>query len=58
MMDYETQRVIREWNMDVNEVMRDLIREGTPPFDAAGQARDIISRRRRRRVKEAADGQG
>lgn len=46
-MDYETQKVIKEWDEEVAAEMRKLIREGTPPIDAAGKARDNVSRRRK-----------
>ena len=46
-MDYETERVVHEWGREVQAEMRRLIRDGMPPMDAAGRARDNVSRRRR-----------
>lgn len=47
-MDYETEKVIKEWDEEVAAEMRKLIREGSPPMDAAGKARENVSRRRKR----------
>lgn len=46
-MNYQTKKAMQDWNNEVEEEMCRLIEEGTPPFDAAERARDIVSHRRR-----------
>ncbi len=45
-MDIDVERAVREWDSEVDAEMVRLIKSGTPPFEAAGKARDIVSRRR------------
>lgn len=40
--DYESAR----WNEDVDKEAAELVRTGTPPWDAMMRARDIVQRRR------------
>lgn len=54
-MDFRTQRVIDQWDEEVGAEMRRLIQHGTPPMDAASQARENVSRRRRAASMTSAD---
>jgi len=56
-MNFETQRVLDEWNREVEAEMRDLIERGVPPWDAAGKARQNVSRRRASKAQESGDGE-
>lgn len=46
-MDILTRQTVKDWEKEVNAVMRELIEAGVPPWDAIDKARDIVSRRRR-----------
>lgn len=39
-------QTIRKWKSEVEREMQRLIERGVPPWDAAEQAREIVSRRR------------
>lgn len=54
-MNYDLERATREWEREVGEEAAKLIREGTPPFDAAIRARDTVSRRRRQATRFGAE---
>lgn len=49
---------MRAWDIEVDAEMARLIEEGVPPFDAAGRARDIVSRRRRKASRRPSVGGG
>ena len=46
-MNYDAQAAVADWNREVDAEMARLIRSGTPPFQAAGEAQRIVSDRRR-----------
>ena len=46
-MNRELQAAIERWEAEVGREAARLIREGTPPFQATEEARNIIQRRRR-----------
>ena len=51
-MNFETQRVLDEWNREVEAEMRDLIERGVPPWNAASRANKNVQQRRAAKVKE------
>jgi hypothetical protein len=44
MSDFETEK--RKFENEVESEAARLVRDGTPPYDAIGRARDIVSSRR------------
>ena len=47
--DFETES--RIWSMEVRKVAAELVRRGTPPYQAIEDAREIVSERRRRKAR-------
>lgn len=58
MTSFAVQRAVREWESEVAAEMVRLIESGVPPFDATGQAREIVSRRRAAKAAEQQGAQG
>jgi len=46
-MNRELREAIDQWEAEVGHEAARLIREGTPPFQATEEARNIVQRRRR-----------
>lgn len=49
MSSFDTAR--RHWDIEVDSVAAELVEQGVPPWDAAEQARRIVSQRRRMKRK-------
>lgn len=49
-LGYAEQEALAAWDREVGAEMVRLIESGTPPYDAASQARDIVSNRRREKA--------
>jgi hypothetical protein len=45
-MDYETRKVLEEWDRDVEAELRKLVHRGVPPYEAIERARKAVTRRR------------
>jgi hypothetical protein len=50
----ELQRAMRQWDEDVEEEAVRLVKQGVPPYEAVGQARQIVSRRRYYEAQQSA----
>jgi hypothetical protein len=46
----------RLWSAEVKGVAAELVRRGTPPYQAIEDAREIVSERRRRQATEPREG--
>lgn len=55
-MNNAVRRAMDAWGFEVDAEMVRLIEAGVPPYDAADQAREIVSKRRRNTTTDTTTG--